>query len=225
MSCTFYANVADSIGPVKGEGSAVYCSDASPSISRSIIAFGTEGEAVFCQGTSAPTLSCCDVYGNLLGDWTGCIASQVGLSGNFSSDPCFCDPNLDDLSVCEASPCLPAANSCGELVGAFGSGCVTSGVADNGGQTVVPISPRLLASYPNPFNASTRISYLLPVASAVRLRVFDVLGREVDVLADGPQAAGEHSLVWDAADRGSGVYFLVLETASGRRIQKALLLK
>jgi hypothetical protein len=39
------------------------------------------------------------------------------------------------------------------------------------------------------------------------------------------QTAGEHSLMWEPKARGSGVYFIVLETPAGRQVQKALLLK
>jgi hypothetical protein len=91
-----------------------------------------------------------------------------------------------------------------------------------------PTLPKVFAlhpNYPNPFNASTRLSYSLPVASTVRLTVFDALGRKIAALVDGPQAAGDHTLLWNASDVGSGVYFLVLETPGGRRVQKALLLK
>jgi hypothetical protein len=101
-------------------------------------------------------------------------------------------------------------------------GVAVAGVGD------APTLPKLFVlypNYPNPFNATTQISYALPEASAVTLTVFDVLGRKVANLVDGAQPAGEHSVVWDAADLGSGVYFLVLQTASGRRIQKALLLQ
>jgi len=64
------------------------------------------------------------VYGNEFGtlDWTGCIAGQGGVNGNFSADPRFCDLLGGDLRLRSTSPCLDAPG-CG-LVGTLGQGCV-----------------------------------------------------------------------------------------------------
>ena len=98
-----------------------------------------------------------------------------------------------------------------------------TGVGDN--DPTVPEAFALHPNYPNPFNAETKITYTLPQPAYITLTVYDALGRQVEALVEGPQSAGEHSLVWDAQGRGSGVYFLVLQTPAGRRVQKALLLK
>ena len=76
-----------------------------------------------------------------------------------------------------------------------------------------------LATGPNPFTGSTRLSFALPRAADVELRVFGVDGREVTTLLRGPRAAGVHAASWDGRDaRGArvpaGVYFLRL--AAGR---------
>ncbi|MEM8598826.1 MAG: T9SS type A sorting domain-containing protein [Bacteroidota bacterium] len=78
------------------------------------------------------------------------------------------------------------------------------------------------AAYPNPFVASTRLSAVLPRAADASLAVYDVLGRRVAVLADGPLTAGTHSFVWapDAA-LASGLYVAVLyagNEATSRRL-------
>jgi hypothetical protein len=90
---------------------------------------------------------------------------------------------------------------------------------------LLPREFALYWNYPNPFNAETRIEYTLPQPSIVTLTAYDALGRKLQTLVQGPQQAGAHSLVWDAGTRGSGVYFLVLDTPAWRRVQKALLLK
>jgi len=88
-----------------------------------IIAFSTHGEAVYCTGDGVATLTCCDVFGNAGGDWTGCIADQFGVNGNIRADPEFCDLEAGDLTLAATSPCAPENNpECG-LVGALPVGC------------------------------------------------------------------------------------------------------
>ncbi|MFN8178024.1 MAG: T9SS type A sorting domain-containing protein [bacterium] len=79
---------------------------------------------------------------------------------------------------------------------------------------------RLLPAAPNPFGDRTSIRFVLPAAGPARLAVFDVLGRHVATLVDGPLDAGAHEVPLDAARFGSGVYFYRLtagnETREGR---------
>jgi len=98
-------------------GGTFYFEDSSPVIANTIIAFGTEGEAVACVGSSVPIVSCTDIYGNAGGDWAGCIADQATFSGNFSADPLFVDAHGGDYRLLPDSPCADASG-CG-LVGAF----------------------------------------------------------------------------------------------------------
>jgi hypothetical protein len=94
---------------------------------------------------------------------------------------------------------------------------------DKHGRT--PASIALNQNYPNPFNPSTVISYQLPSNSLVVLRVFDVLGRQVETLFNERQTAGNHSVRFDATDLPSGVYFYRLEVGTYRDTKKLLLLK
>ncbi len=70
----------------------------------------------------------------------------------------------------------------------------------------VPEAFHLDQNYPNPFNPSTTIGYQLSAKSFVRLEVFDILGREVAVLAEGEQSAGAHTVRFEASSLPSGVY-------------------
>ncbi len=70
----------------------------------------------------------------------------------------------------------------------------------------LPTEVSLSRNYPNPFNPQTSIDYALPRAGDASLIVYDMLGREVDVLIDGPQAAGRHTVRFGANDLPNGVY-------------------
>ena len=83
----------------------------------------------------------------------------------------------------------------------------------------------LSQNYPNPFNPSTQILYTLTNSSKVRLTVFDLLGRQVAVLVDGVQSAGQHTVQFSGAGFTSGVYFYKLENNSDVVTKKMLLLK
>ena len=80
-------------------------------------------------------------------------------------------------------------------------------------------------NFPNPFNPSTDIRFALPVASDVRLTVFNVIGQEIAVLADGMHSAGVYNATFDASQLPAGVYFYRLEAGSFSDIRKMLLLK
>ena len=63
------------------------------------------------------------MIGNSMGDWVGCIEDQLGVNGNTSLDPMFCDTANGDFTIKDISPCAPENNSCGTLIGALGIGC------------------------------------------------------------------------------------------------------
>ncbi len=77
-----------------------------------------------------------------------------------------------------------------------------------------PVAFALNQNYPNPFNPTTAIQYSLPFHSRVSLRVYNLLGQVVQVLADGEQSAGYEQVEWNASDVASGVYFYRLDAVS-----------
>ncbi len=89
----------------------------------------------------------------------------------------------------------------------------------------VPPTPRILGTSPNPARGATEIRFTLPAASSASVRVFDVAGRTVRTLADGPYESGEHAILWDGANGageavGAGVYFVRVEAKSGVSVRK-----
>ncbi len=98
---------------------------------------------------------------------------------------------------------------------------VISGVGTEGEE--LPTEVELSQNYPNPFNPQTTIDYALPQAGDVSLVVYDMLGREVDVLLDGPQAAGRHTVRFGANHLPNGTYVYRL-VAGDKTITRTMVL-
>lgn len=80
-------------------------------------------------------------------------------------------------------------------------------------------------NYPNPFNPSTSFSYSIPQNSFVKLKLYDALGCEVECIVCKSQTAGKHTIVYNASDLSSGVYFYRLTAGAKSEVKKLLLLK
>ena len=98
---------------------------------------------------------------------------------------------------------------------------VVSGVGTESEE--LPTEVSLSQNYPNPFNPQTTIDYALPKAGDVSLVVYDMLGREVDVLLDGPQAAGRHTVRFGANHLPNGTYVYRL-VAADKTITRTMVL-
>lgn len=117
-------------------------------------------------------------------------------------------------------------------------------ITSNGGDKTIPVQihvsnstrveeengalPRAFAlqqNYPNPFNPSTTISYDLPKAEWVSLKVYDLAGREVARLREGREEAGKKSVRFHAAGLPSGVYFYTLRAGEFKQTRKLMLTK
>ncbi len=102
---------------------------------------------------------------------------------------------------------------------------VNSAVESGESEGEVPSSFALYRIYPNPFNSLVFIRFDIPRLAEVKLAIYDILGREVAVLAKGYYSVGTHQAVWDASKAASGVYFARLEAGDYVHTQKLLLLK
>ncbi len=89
----------------------------------------------------------------------------------------------------------------------------------------VPTAFSLEQNYPNPFNPSTVISGQLTVDCRLKLVVYDLLGREVAVLANGRYPAGRYSFAFDGTGLASGVYFYRLTAGTFAEVRKMALLR
>ena len=228
-----------------GGGIHIYNSNAS--IVNSIVMGNLRGGGIHFTNSSNSDLIFSVFHHNREGNFTGFgIPSNLGqLAGiNTNGDSCdvyhniFLNPQFYSTTGDSAfyltgeSPCIDAGDPHSRYdpdgtisdIGAFYfdqsdrrlSG-VDSEIVDN---------YCMMGIYPNPFNASTVVSFELRAASFVELVVYDITGREVTVLGAGDWGLGEHEVVWDAEGLPSGLYFVRLTVDSGQSmVRKAMLIK
>jgi len=201
-------------------------------LDHSLIALSSQGEAIYCNYSPSIAIACCDLYGNAGGDWTGGIADQEGVNGNFSADPLFCDPDGGNYHLHEDSPCAPSQAPSGcDLVGALGVDCAATAVAET--ETRIPPTLTLYPAVPNPFNPVAEITYGIPQSDApqrVVINVYDARGRRVITLVDATRPPGVYRVSWNGTDHkgnpaASGVYFYRITWNRETRTQRMVLLK
>ncbi|MFQ5868818.1 MAG: T9SS type A sorting domain-containing protein, partial [Candidatus Zixiibacteriota bacterium] len=137
---------------------------------------------------------------------------SASVGGTLGDVDLFCCMNTD---IVQCGPWKSGGNSEWELVEASASEFESS----------LPASTSLSQCYPNPFNASTVIEYQLPEASDVKVEVYNLIGEKVATLVDSKQQAGYGSVVWDAFEVSSGVYFYKLTAGDFTETKRMLLVK
>jgi len=95
---------------------------------------------------------------------------------------------------------------------------------------VIPIKDELFQNFPNPFNPSTTIRYILCANSDVKLKIYDLSGKEIRTLVNNVQAAGKYSVVWDGKDGSgltvsSGIYLYKIQMEGYLKSFKMLFIK
>jgi hypothetical protein len=185
------------------------------------------------------TLSYCDIQGGLSG--TGNIAADP-LFSNSSYQLNIVSPCIDagDTASAENDPPnssspdvarWPALGTLRNDMGAYGGpgAGVFPAFGENTGigflKNPSPENLQLDQNYPNPFNPATTISYRIPENQFVTLKVYDVLGHEVETLVDETQTAGSHMIRLDGSKLASGVYFYRLQTEQTDAVKRLTLIK
>ncbi|MBN2170128.1 MAG: FG-GAP repeat protein [Candidatus Krumholzibacteriota bacterium] len=174
-----------------------------------------------------------DGAGTFLGPWTdtgaiggaaGSVADLERLVTGLAADT----PHHWRLRILAHNPFFPRT----PWLGLACNGAAETDLRTLGG-TAAPGTPAAvlrLASYPNPFNPKTTLSFALPADCRAHLAVFDVRGRRLRVVADGPLTAGEHSFTWDGTDDAgrplaAGVYFARLQAGELIQSRKLVLVE
>ncbi len=114
-----------------------------------------------------------------------------------------------------------------DLLGTLGDGLYRMGGAPATGAPQVPpqVASVRFDVLRNPFVGSTILEYEMPKAGVASVAIFDVAGRKVTSLADGPAGAGRHAVAWNADGLAAGVYFARLTTEDASRTRRVVLLR
>jgi len=83
----------------------------------------------------------------------------------------------------------------------------------------------LSQNYPNPFNPSTEIRYSIPQSSIVVIKVFCILGNEIETLVNEEKSVGSYEFEFNATNLPSGIYFYRLQAGSFVETKKMVLMK
>ncbi len=195
----------------------------------------TNGHEVFGDDASWPTFTYCNIQN-----------TYMPGEGNIDIDPLFRDPENGDFHLMSIacgdsfdSPCIDAGDpnildslldcswGLGGLrsdMGAYGGGdSAMVGIIDN--SSFLPDEIMLMQNYPNPFNSETKIRFTIVKPNRVRLAVYDLLGREVQILVDEYMQAGFYTTTFDATDLSSGVYFCRLQAGEAIETRPMVLLR
>ena len=89
----------------------------------------------------------------------------------------------------------------------------------------IPEEYSLSNAYPNPFNPSTTIEYYLPNNTEISIAIYDLQGREIASLVNDVVPAGNHSILWNANNYSSGIYFLKMVAGNFTETQKLVMVK
>ena len=104
-----------------------------------------------------------------------------------------------------------------------GTDIFTTGIQNEG--NIIPDKYFLNQNYPNPFNPTTKISFALPKAGQVTIKVFDVLGKEIETLVNESLKPGTYEAAFDGSNYPSGVYFYRLTSDGFVETKRMVLIK
>jgi len=227
-----------------GAGGGIYLDNSHPAIINNTITGNTSnGDAggIACYGGSIPliTNTICwgntaypgytdEVSGSPIINYSDIRGGREG-EGNIDADPLFVDAANDDFHLQNVSPCIDSGDPSSPYdpdstiadIGAF----YYHHSLDIDDVELLPVVYQLFRNYPNPFNGRTTISYALREALHITIEIYDLLGRKIETILDTDKQAGYQSIIWNAKDQASGMYFYRIQAGEFTETMKMLLLK
>ena len=201
------------VGNSAPQGAGVFAAFVGPvDLDRTIIAFSPSGPSVTCEGPFTPLgeVVCCDFFRNAGGDWTGCATDELGVNGNISADPQFCDAGAGDFTLSDTSPCAPMHSGGCDLIGAFPVSCGVTQVLES-----TRTGRTRLAVKPNPVCGLNTAKFSFELTPAA-VEIYDLQGRLMQVLIPKDRQA-----VWVLdASVPRGIYFARLRGAAVPEVVK-----
>lgn len=155
-------------------------------------------------------------------NWTNVIVDNAGNGG--TDDRTFTAVSARHVRI-NMRQNNTSSERINELEVYGGSGALGKDTPSDNALALVPAELALAQNYPNPFNPSTKISFSLPEAGRVSLKVFDVLGAEVATLMEEHREAGLHSVNFAPQNIPSGVYFYVLQVGETKLMKRLVFMK
>lgn len=151
-------------------------------------------------------------------------AFALNLDSGSINSPWYSIPAPDSSSIYTAKFVTPTY---GFGFGSYGTIVKynTAVIGINNGQSQVPVRSRLFQNYPNPFNPATVISYYLAKQEFVKITLYDLLGRQLKVFAEGYRPAGSNNFRFQNFGLASGVYIYKIEAGDFVESKKMVLLK
>jgi hypothetical protein len=169
---------------------------------------GTNGETIFenvfrksfpsSQGTSIPT-----------------AAGTYNFEFRYKIDPVWNDTSIGTIAFIQNDNDHSILNTSRHDM--------VTGINQNPNE--VPSQVSLSQNYPNPFNPSTYIKFAMPKDGYVTLKVYDMLGNEIQTLVEGNHRAGNYNIYFDGSNLSSGVYFYKLNAGNFVETRKMILVK
>jgi parallel beta-helix repeat protein len=220
-------------------GGAIYAEIADLTIINSILYFNQDsaGTEIYLDNFASVVVS----YSDIQGFWPGEGNLDVDplfrdvLTGDYHLQAQMCGDQFDSPVIDAGSPqyadslvaCEWGLGTELSDMGAYGGGAPASptAIGDDDEIVATPSEFFVVRNYPNPFNATTTISYQLPEASHVKIEIYDDLGRKVRTLVDEAQSAGSHDVAWNASEVASGLYFYRIQADNYEVTRKMALLK